>query len=68
MFLNCWILFFIEENDLTSIVRPTPETAKILYKPSMKDQGDTGIKGRFLVQYDVEHPPLGDLLVREFFL
>jgi len=52
-----------EENDLTSIVRPTPETAKILYKPSMKDQGDTGIKGRFLVQYDVEHPPLGDLLV-----
>ncbi|RUS89511.1 hypothetical protein EGW08_002744 [Elysia chlorotica] len=52
-------------NDLTLVDRPSPETATILFMPSLEEQGDNqGISARFAVQYDVEHAGTsGDVLV-----
>lgn len=52
-----------EENSLTIVDRPTSETARVIYRPSLQDQGVDGVEGRFVVQYDVEHGPAGDLMV-----
>ena len=53
------------ENGMTLLKRPSPETATILYTPSLKEQGGkSGISARFAVQYDVEHAgPKGDVIV-----
>ncbi|RUS89614.1 hypothetical protein EGW08_002632, partial [Elysia chlorotica] len=51
------------QNVLAVVARPSPETAGVLYAPSMGDQG-AGLSASFAVQYDVEHAgPRGDLLV-----
>ncbi|GFO42926.1 inter-alpha-trypsin inhibitor heavy chain h3 [Plakobranchus ocellatus] len=55
------------KNELAIVDRPTPETASVLYQPSVSQQGgdeDKGLSARFAVQYDVEHgDPKGDVLV-----
>ncbi|BFZ12534.1 hypothetical protein BsWGS_15573 [Bradybaena similaris] len=54
----------IYADDKISVVdRPSPTTAYITYRPSLSDQGNSGLSARFLVEYDVEHSPMGDVLV-----
>ena len=51
------------DNDITEIYRPNPEQARVLYTPSLSDQGG-GISARFVVQYEVERAgPGGDVLI-----
>ncbi|XP_055892340.1 inter-alpha-trypsin inhibitor heavy chain H3-like isoform X6 [Biomphalaria glabrata] len=51
------------QNVLIVEERPTPETSHIVFKPNIKQQGDKGISAQFVVQYDVEHKPKGEILV-----
>ncbi|KAK6982825.1 inter-alpha-trypsin inhibitor heavy chain H3-like isoform X1, partial [Biomphalaria glabrata] len=51
------------QNELIVEERPTPETSHIVFKPNIKQQGDKGISAQFVVQYDVEHKPKGEILV-----
>ena len=55
----------VAENQMTVVDRPSPESARVLYAPSLSQQGEkAGISARFAVQYDVEHAgPRGDVLV-----
>ncbi|KAK0044428.1 inter-alpha-trypsin inhibitor heavy chain H3-like isoform X2 [Biomphalaria pfeifferi] len=51
------------QNELIVEDRPSPETSHIVFKPDIKQQGDKGISAQFVVQYDVEHKPKGEILV-----
>ena len=54
-------------NKLAVIHRPGPKEAEITYKPTMEQQrklSTNGIKGQFVVMYDVDRKKdAGDLLV-----
>ncbi|XP_059170358.1 inter-alpha-trypsin inhibitor heavy chain H3-like isoform X2 [Physella acuta] len=52
-----------DQNVLAVVDQPTPESAYIVYKPSIVAQGNEGLAAHFVVQYDVEHSSKGEVLV-----
>lgn len=52
-----------EENSLARIDRPAANAAHILFAPPTEHQGARGLAHTFVVQYDVEHSPGGDIVV-----
>ncbi|CAL1526289.1 unnamed protein product [Lymnaea stagnalis] len=52
-----------DENPLTIIERISSQSAKVLFKPSKAQQGQGGVAASFVVQYDVEHPPKGEIMI-----
>ena len=63
------VLWFVLDNPLAVVERPSPNVAHISYQPSLEEQRENsqqGVAGQFLVQYDVDRDSgAGDVQVRK---